>query len=78
MLWAMVILGGRGNPTGVVLGTVVMETLYVATRFLTTVVQISPEVLSAMRLVVVGGLITLIMMFRPQGLLPERRRIYGA
>ncbi len=77
VLWAMVILGGRGNPTGVMLGAIVMETLYVATRFLSTVVHISPEVLSAMRLVVIGALITLIMMFRPQGLLPERRRIYG-
>jgi ABC-type branched-subunit amino acid transport system permease subunit len=78
LLWAMVILGGRGNPTGVVLGTIVVQTLYVGTRFLTTVVPISPETLSALRLVVIGCLITLVMMFRPQGLLPERRRIYGA
>jgi ABC-type branched-subunit amino acid transport system permease subunit len=33
-------------------------------------------VLSAIRLVVIGALIVLIMMFRPQGLLPERRRVY--
>lgn len=78
LLWAMVILGGRGNPTGVVLGTIMVQTLYVGTRFLTTIVPISPETLSALRLVVVGCLITLVMMFRPQGLLPERRRIYGA
>ena len=78
LLWAMVILGGRGNPTGVVLGTIMVQTLYVGTRFLTTIVPISPETLSALRLVVIGCLITLVMMFRPQGLLPERRRIYGA
>jgi len=78
LLWAMVILGGRGNPTGVVLGTIVVQTLYVGTRFLTTIVPISPETLSALRLVVIGCLITLVMMFRPQGLLPERKRIYGA
>ena len=78
LLWAMVILGGRGNPTGVILGAVVIQTLYVGTRLLTTMVSISPEILSALRLVVIGALITLVMMFRPQGLLPERRRIYGA
>ena len=55
-----------------------VQTLYVGTRFLTTIVPISPETLSALRLVVIGCLITLVMMFRPQGLLPERKRIYGA
>ena len=77
ILWAMVILGGRGNPTGVVVGTVVVQTLYVGTRYLTVIVPISAETLSALRLVVIGILITVIMMFRPQGLLPERRRVFG-
>ncbi|MBV9521716.1 MAG: branched-chain amino acid ABC transporter permease [Alphaproteobacteria bacterium] len=76
ILWAMVILGGRGNPTGIILGTVVVQTLYVGTRYLTTIVPISPETLSALRLVVIGVLITLIMMFRPQGLLPEPKRVF--
>jgi ABC-type branched-subunit amino acid transport system permease subunit len=71
-------LGGRGNPTGIVVGTVVVQTLYVGTRFLTTIVPISAETLSALRLVVIGILITVIMMFRPQGLLPERRRVFGS
>jgi ABC-type branched-subunit amino acid transport system permease subunit len=76
LLWAMVILGGRGNPTGIVVGTVVVQILYVGTRYLTTIVPISPETLSALRLVVIGVLITLIMMFRPQGLLPEPKRVF--
>jgi ABC-type branched-subunit amino acid transport system permease subunit len=77
ILWAMVILGGRGNPSGVVIGTIVVQTLYVGTRYLTTLVPISADTLSALRLVVIGVLIVLIMMFRPQGLLPERRRIFA-
>lgn len=77
ILWAMVILGGRGNPTGAVVGTLVVQTLYVGTRYLTTIVPISADTLSALRLVVIGILITVIMMFRPQGLLPERRRMFG-
>lgn len=78
IIWAMVILGGRGSPTGVVVGTIVVQTLYVGTRYLTTLVPISADTLSALRLVVVGMLIILIMMFRPQGLVPERRRVFGA
>lgn len=77
ILWAMVILGGRGNPTGVVIGTIVVQVLYVGTRFLTTIVPMSPDTLSALRLVAIGVLITLIMMFRPQGLLPERKRVFA-
>lgn len=78
VLWAMVILGGRGNPAGVVLGTVVVQALYVGTEYATTLIQIRPEVLFALRLVLIGAIITLVMVFRPAGLLPERRRVYGA
>ena len=78
IVWAMVILGGRGSPTGVMVGTIVVQMLYVGTRYLTTIVPISADMLSALRLVAIGVLIVLIMMFRPQGLVPERRRVYGA
>ena len=78
IVWAMVILGGRGSATGVMVGTIVVQTLYVGTRYLTTIVPISADMLSALRLVAIGVLIVLIMMFRPQGLVPERRRVYGA
>jgi ABC-type branched-subunit amino acid transport system permease subunit len=78
ILWAMVILGGRGNPTGVLVGTIVVQTLYVGTRYLTTIVPISADTLSALRLVAIGVLVVVIMMYRPQGLLPERRRVFGA
>jgi ABC-type branched-subunit amino acid transport system permease subunit len=77
ILWAMVILGGRGNPTGVLVGTIVVQILYVGTRYLTTIVPISADTLSALRLVAIGVMIILIMMYRPQGLLPERRRVFG-
>ena len=78
IVWAMVILGGRGSATGVMVGTIVVQMLYVGTRYLTTIVPISADMLSALRLVAIGVLIVLIMMFRPQGLVPERRRVYGA
>jgi ABC-type branched-subunit amino acid transport system permease subunit len=32
--------------------------------------------MAALRLVTIGVLITVVMMYRPEGLLPERRRIY--
>lgn len=76
IVWAMVVLGGRGNVTGIVVGTVLIQVFFVGTRFFTNLVAIEPDVLSALRYVVIGLLITFIMMFRPEGILPERRRVY--
>jgi branched-chain amino acid transport system permease protein len=76
ILWAMVVVGGSGSVAGIVLGTSLVQTLYVGTRFLTHLVDLPADRVAALRLVLIGGLIALTMMFRSQGLLPERRRIY--
>ncbi|MBV9220907.1 MAG: branched-chain amino acid ABC transporter permease [Methylobacteriaceae bacterium] len=76
IIWAMVVVGGRGNVLGIVLGTVLIQAFYTGTRFLTGLFDIPADTLAALRLVTIGLLITLVTMFRPQGLLPERRRIY--
>jgi branched-chain amino acid transport system permease protein len=76
ILWAMVVVGGSGSVVGMVLGTALVQTLYVGTRFLTHLVDLPADRLAALRLVLIGALIAVTMMYRPQGLLPERRRIY--
>jgi branched-chain amino acid transport system permease protein len=76
IVWAMVVLGGRGNVWGIVLGTMVVQAFYTGTRFLTGLVDINADTMAALRLVTIGVLITLVMMYRPEGLLPERRRVY--
>lgn len=76
IVWAMVVLGGRGNVWGIVLGTMLVQAFYTGTRFMTGLVDIDPDTMAALRLVTIGVLIILVMMFRPEGLLPERRRLY--
>ena len=76
VLWAMVVVGGRGNVSGIIAGTVVIQTLYVGSRFLTHLVAIPAETVAALRLVAIGAMITMMMMFWPDGVLPERRRVY--
>jgi branched-chain amino acid transport system permease protein len=76
VIWAMVVVGGRGNVWGIVLGTIVIQAFYTGTRFLTGLFGIEADTMAALRLVVIGLLIVVVTMFRPQGLLPERRRIY--
>jgi branched-chain amino acid transport system ATP-binding protein len=69
-LYCMVVLGGVGDPKGSLVGV--------------TALTILPEVLrgySSYRMLIYGGLLVTIMIFRPQGLFPSRVRShlnYGA
>jgi branched-chain amino acid transport system permease protein len=76
IIWAMIVVGGRGNLWGIVLGTVVIQAFYTGTRFLTGSFGIGAETMAALRLVMIGVLIMTVTMFRPEGILPERRRRY--
>jgi branched-chain amino acid transport system permease protein len=76
IIWAMIVVGGRGNLWGIVLGTVVIQAFYTGTRFLTGSFGIGAETMAALRLVMIGVLIMTVTMFRPEGILPELRRRY--
>lgn len=75
VLYSAILVGGKGNIKGVVLGVVVMIILVQeSTRFLPDVPGL-PNVVPALREIVVGAVLVLFIRFRPQGLLPERRYI---
>ncbi len=75
ILYSAVLVGGRGNIKGVVLGVVVMIVLIQeSTRFLPEVPGY-PIVVPALREIVIGAVLVLFLRFRPQGLLPERRYV---
>ena len=75
VLYAMVLVGGRGNIRGVVLGVLIMGVLVQeSTRFLPEVPG-HPQIVLALRGVIIGLVLVLFLRFRPQGLLPERRYI---
>jgi branched-chain amino acid transport system permease protein len=66
IVFAIVILGGGGNIAGVLLGTFLMVGLQDAFRSF-----------ESARMLAFGAAMMLMMIFRPQGLLPPRRRHYG-
>lgn len=71
---AMVILGGAANHKGVALGALVMTMVdrFSRTSFL-AIFGISPPFdINFLRYVIIGALLIILIMFRPQGLLPER------
>ena len=72
VIYAAILVGGRGNPRGVILGTfVVYVGLIELTRYLPSPAS-RPEFGPAMRQILIGLMIILMLRFRPQGLLRER------
>jgi branched-chain amino acid transport system permease protein len=75
VLYSAVLVGGKGNIKGVVLGVAVMIVLIQeSTRFLPDVPG-HPNIVPALREIVIGAVLVLFLRFRPQGLLPERRYV---
>jgi ABC-type branched-subunit amino acid transport system permease subunit len=73
VLYAAVLVGGRGNIWGVVLGVVIMGLIVQeSTRFLPEIPG-HPQWVLALRGAIIGLVLVLFLRFRPQGLLPERR-----
>ena len=75
ILYSAILVGGKGNIKGVVLGVVVMILLIQeSTRFLPEFPG-NPAVVPALREVMIGAVLVFFLLFRPQGLLPERRYV---
>jgi len=72
-VWIAVILGGSGNNLGALLGTGILMVFLEGTRFLKDWgIPLDEVRLAALRFVVVGLALVLLVLFRPQGLLGER------
>ena len=75
VLYSAVLVGGRGNIRGVVLGVFLMFiVIQESTRFLPEVPG-HPTITLAGRAIIIGAVLVLFLRFRPQGLLPERRHV---
>jgi ABC-type branched-subunit amino acid transport system permease subunit len=73
ILYAAILIGGRGSTRGVILGVAVMVVgLQEATRRLPEFAN-QPSFAPAIRLILTGVVLVLFIRFRPQGLIPERR-----
>lgn len=80
-VWAMLIVGGSGNNRGAILGAVLVWALWAASSALVEALAPAGEQARAASLqtVIIGVALCAILLFRPQGLLPEpggaRRRL---
>ena len=73
VIWAALIVGGRANNKGAIVGSFLVAVLFnEATRFLPAIPG-DPNLISNIRNMCIGGLVIGTLWFRPQGVLPERR-----
>ncbi|MGH3226965.1 MAG: branched-chain amino acid ABC transporter permease [Streptosporangiaceae bacterium] len=72
LIYAAILVGGRGNPRGVVLGVFVVYIGFIElTRYLPSPAS-RPDFGPAMRQVLIGLMIILMLRFRPEGVFRER------
>jgi len=78
VLFAAVIIGGAGSHRGAVLGAILVPVGFEeATRYIPSTFG-PPGFVDDLQWVAIGLLVVIFLWFRPQGVLPERRRIIGA
>ncbi len=83
LVWVMLMLGGSGNNKGAILGAFVIWAVWGGTGIVTGALQsalqtIAPDIASRMsflRWAFVGLLLAAIVLYRPQGILPEKKRV---
>ena len=76
IIWVMLMAGGSGNNKGAILGAYVICTIWIGTTFLT---DFLPHTLKArapyIRFLIIGVLLEFILLYRPQGLLGEEKKV---
>ncbi len=71
--WIIVVLGGSGNNVGTLLGALIFWAYDAATRFLLpAILHLDDARLGAFRVMVIGLLMIVLMMWRPQGILGKK------
>ncbi len=74
--WTMVVLGGAGSNVGTILGAAIFWGYQTVTRFiLGDIVPLDDARLGAFRIMVIGLLLIVLMMWRPQGILGKKEEL---
>ncbi|HEX6971306.1 MAG TPA: branched-chain amino acid ABC transporter permease [Limnochordia bacterium] len=76
LVWAMLIVGGSGNNRGALLGALVVWAIWSLTEFFTDFLPAAIGTqAAAVRIVLIGLLLIIMLIWRPQGLLGEERQV---
>lgn len=76
-IYVMLILGGSGNNRGVVFGAFLFYTFdWVSVRLKDHLPEDIQEKVPALRLMAIGVILVLLVLYRPEGIFPEAKRTY--
>ncbi len=74
--WTIVVLGGAGNNVGTLLGAAIFWAYNTVTRFvLPELIPLDDARLGALRVMIIGLLLIILMMWRPQGILGKKEEL---
>lgn len=73
--WTIVVLGGSGNNAGTLLGAVIFWAYTGLTRFLNDALPLDDARIGAFRVMLIGLLLVVLMMWRPQGILGKKEEL---
>lgn len=77
-VWVMVIVGGAGNNRGVIFGAFLIYGMeWVSVQLQGLAPEPLKDSIFYIRFMVVGVLLILLILFRPQGVFPEKKRVLG-
>ncbi len=73
VIWTALLIGGTGNNWGAALGALLVPVLFQeVTRFLPQFSS-NPDLIPALRNIIVGTMLIVVLWFRPQGIIPEKK-----
>jgi branched-chain amino acid transport system permease protein len=76
IIWVMLMAGGSGNSKGAILGAFVIWGIWIGTKFMTDLLPFTLKArASYIRFLLVGILLEIILIYRPQGLLGEEKKV---
>ncbi len=76
IIWVMLMAGGSGNNKGAILGAYVIWGIWVGTKFMTDFLPYTLQSRAPyIRFLIIGILLEIILIYRPQGLLGEEKRV---
>jgi branched-chain amino acid transport system permease protein len=71
-VWTMMVLGGRSNNFGVIVGAILIQVLERGTRFIKDFVVLPVEP-SNLRIIIIGLLLILFLLYKSEGIIKEKK-----
>lgn len=73
--WTIVVLGGAGSNAGTLLGAVIFWAYTTLTRFINDIIPLDDARQGAFRIMLIGLLLMVLMIWRPQGILGKKEEL---